>query len=325
MKILNASEELELITELTKLSLIPDCGSSRAVIDLPYDVQKRLFDAWNIKVDPLASYVVKVAIGVGGYTQAMNEISTYTQFANTGFLATIVAYGQYCEIMEKVEIYYDGELGNFCPFEGDLMDSPYMWLIRRDGKRVFWTALKEKGLTDIDDYDDFLNEIEDDSNALPLYYEKYWRIFPDEKETDLYFMSEVSKFIEVYSSLNEMLGSSDDNSQIGKDHTSKYVCFDYGYRRDSWGDSFTWSSPACEYLCENEEEFGHYLEYLVKTLKETKQFETLLNKESHSILHRRINEIKWLEEQGYEDSAESLRRNTRESKLFSDCEEVSEI
>lgn len=326
MKVLTTSEEIKLIQRLIEYPSAPNCGSSRAVVDLPNHVQKELFAEWGIKVNPLASYIVKIAIGVGGYVQAMNEISVYKNYGHTGYLAAIVAYGQYCEIMEKVTIYYDDEkLKGFEPIcNGSLYDSPYMWLTRRDSRTKFWTTLSENGATSLN-YADWLNEIEDDGEALVLYVHKYWEIYPQKEEEDKIYMNEVGKATEVICSLNEMLGDSDDNSQIGRNADDKLVCYDYGYRKELWGDSYTWSSPACEYLSDDEDKFTEYLEYLKRILQEATQFESLLSKNPKGVLNRRLYEIDWLEQQGYEDDAESLRFNTRQNVMFKDCEGVSEV
>lgn len=312
MKVLSIKEEQMLLSKLVQEDddLVPNCGSSRAVIDLPEDVQKELFALWGIAED-YTSYVVKVAIGVGGYTQSMNEINAYMNHGDVAPLAKIVAYGQYCEIMEKVMPYGDegSILEAYCPDEDMGYKTPYYNLWTMYDQEFMFTTLDDAHYIHEDNLDDLTTAFYEDAEYVENCFKKFWEIHPEYERDGRETVIALEKFTSAYNDLEDMFGGTTDNFQIGENDCGDFVCYDYGFRGNGWGSANTWSSPISEYLYDNQETFTSYLQFLIHTLDEMETFQ-------NTLMRRRANEIKWLDENDCSDSADSLRRNTLQNSEY---------
>lgn len=97
MRILTKREEITIL-KMLDIDNNLGYGSSRFVLECPVRVYNYL------SLDKSVGYVIKLAIGHGGFNQHQREVEMWTEFHNKNFLAEIVAAGQFISIMEEVEV-----------------------------------------------------------------------------------------------------------------------------------------------------------------------------------------------------------------------------
>lgn len=96
MRVLTKREEIDVLKMLDYEDRL-DNGSSRFVMD----VSDKIFD--YLKLDPSREYVLKLAVGHGGFNQHQREVEMWKDVNDNSFLAEIFAAGYFISIMEKVE------------------------------------------------------------------------------------------------------------------------------------------------------------------------------------------------------------------------------
>ena len=96
MRRLTIGEEITVLKTLRHTEVMSS-GSSRAVYDCP----KELLSFLRIKDDK--DYVVKLAVGSGGFMQNMHETNTYMN-EDEYYFAEIAVFGHFVNIMEKVKV-----------------------------------------------------------------------------------------------------------------------------------------------------------------------------------------------------------------------------
>ena len=97
MRVLTKREEI-VILKMLDIEDNLGYGSSRFVIECPIAVYNYL------SLDKSTRYVIKLAIGHGGFNQHEREVEVWTECHNKNFLAEIVAAGHFISIMEEVEV-----------------------------------------------------------------------------------------------------------------------------------------------------------------------------------------------------------------------------
>ncbi len=112
MRTLTIGEEIRILNELRHLDEI-GAGSSRIVYECPREIVDFL------KIDNSKDYVIKLAVGFGGFTQNRHEVDGYMN-CDEYYFAEIAAFGHFVIIMEQVDtddfrdfadtIYYDSDL-----------------------------------------------------------------------------------------------------------------------------------------------------------------------------------------------------------------------
>lgn len=95
MRKLTIGEEIRVLKSLRSAEVM-DSGSSRIVFDCSDEIA--IFLRLNTEKD----YVVKLAVGHGGFIQNTHEINTYSNY-DTNYFAEIAAFGHFVIIMEKVD------------------------------------------------------------------------------------------------------------------------------------------------------------------------------------------------------------------------------
>lgn len=95
MRMLTTTEQRYVLKSLPSLECL-DYGSSRVVFNMTDEM------ADNLGFDTTYEYVIKLAVGIGGFNQQLHELNFFMEYGNE-HLATIVGYGQFFIIMEKVQ------------------------------------------------------------------------------------------------------------------------------------------------------------------------------------------------------------------------------
>lgn len=182
MRILTKREEI-VILKMLDIEDNLGYGSSRFVIECPIAVYNYL------SLDKSTRYVIKLAIGHGGFNQHEREVEVWTECHNKNFLAEIVAAGHFISIMEEVEVcdYMD-----FADYVSDYNEDDY-------------TAeeVAENWLS----YDDEDPEDPEYSHTVEVYTK----------------VAETIRFLAVYN------GDTSDNGQLGWTKDGRCVAYDYGF------------------------------------------------------------------------------------------------
>lgn len=118
MKHIELIEEIKILKQLQCKSFLSH-GAARMVFECPFSVIQML------NLEKTKDYVIKLAVGLGGFNQNQNELTCFNNAVENGIecLAPIVAYGLYVEIMEAVQI--PGEFRDFiddCCDGGDVFN-----------------------------------------------------------------------------------------------------------------------------------------------------------------------------------------------------------
>ena len=96
MRRLTIGEEIEVLKTLRHTEIMSS-GSSRAVYDCPEELLSFL------RIEDDNEYVIKLAVGHGGFMQNMHETNTYMN-EDKYYFAEIAAFGHFVIIMEKVQV-----------------------------------------------------------------------------------------------------------------------------------------------------------------------------------------------------------------------------
>lgn len=285
---MSASEEKDFISDLTEYlekydrdSIYVGNGSSRIVLDTPTFMAEKYYKVWGLDIN--REYIVKIAVGLGGKTQMDNEIEAYEAYGDCLPLAKIPAYGEFVEIMEKVDTsIYD--LYNENTWYGLYYYKDYYKLFQEGGEFE-------------SDYDEAYT------------YEELCKIVqekkPEEKETIEEYLRLHDQIEEVVKELDDNFGYTSDNEQVGQDADGRVVSYDYGFKGDNWGDTHTWSSPVTDNLYDTEN-LSSYFHKLIEGLN------------SETIDYRSL-ENEWLLENGYEYDYEELNKEDIEEESEEDA------
>lgn len=197
-------ELLECVKVLQQYDSYLDRGSARVVYLLdPYQEESHA-DALKIAGLPCdRSYVIKVALGVGGMNQNGREVNSFLQYGNNYPLAQIFRSGKFVEIMEYVE-----------PIAEEYRDaSPY----------------------DFECLEDFYDEL---NNVADAYHEFLCDLDSEEEDPDDFTFNDMNatfkkrEVTEVWHALCELadlFGETSDNTQLGYNNDGELVCYDYGF------------------------------------------------------------------------------------------------
>lgn len=198
-------ELLECVKVLQQYDSYLDRGSARVVYLLdPYQEESHV-DALKIAGLPCdRSYVIKVALGVGGMNQNGREVNAYLQYGKDYPLAQIFRSGKFVEIMEYVE-----------PIAEEYRDaSPY----------------------DFDCLEDYYDEL---NNVADAYHEFLCDLDSEEEDPDDFIFNDMNatfkkrEVTEVWHALCELadlFGETSDNTQLGYNNDDELVCYDYGFK-----------------------------------------------------------------------------------------------
>lgn len=299
MKVLSATEECEFLRKLDTLlreDMADNCGnfdegayylghgSSRMVFRVPQEMVEEFFPKWGLDRKYLShAFVVKVSLGAGGFVQAQNEIMAYKLYGGKEPLAAILAYGQYIEIMENVnnvladrEVYID-----VSDVFGDEVYYTYYYSMQ---DAICELAFKVWG--DGEDTKNYLSYQKDclfNSECETI----LTRLFTDAKkspdniiktlaETHEENIRILSMYCEAVDRLNEVFGSTADNSQLGLNDEGKAVSYDYGFRGgDShWSDTHSWSSPISDEMDDMRQRVK-YVDFITESLSEFTHYSKL--------------------------------------------------
>ncbi len=202
-------------------------GSSRIVLKTPSTIIEKYYKTWGLDLN--REYVIKIAAGLGGKTQMDNEIEAYENYGELP-LASIPAYGDFVEIMEKVERVDTS-------FYGDA--GWYGFYYAKDLYKFFGEG-REFGDVDKTAYSS--------QELCQIVFEKH----PEMRAEADDFMARQDKISRAVEILDDYLGHTTDNEQLGSNADGDIVCYDYGFKGDNWGSSHTWSSPVTDNLyCDN--------------------------------------------------------------------------
>lgn len=241
---LTPTQEIEVLESLGHAEPIGS-GSSRAVYDLDAYLKDSLFDELGILTEDrrTTNYVVKLALGLGGCTQMMNEVSAYQNYGLSYPLAEIAAVGHFIIIMEKVvdddvtKCLYG--IDSECPAADEIEREV---IINYHENGMDWDFMCDNDLETLEEncgltqsqVADLQSECEDAANAV--------------------------------SDLDYIFGTTLDNLQIGKSTRGGYVSYDYGFRGDGWGSTNTWSSRLGNYT-EDSAVMESYMDKLIGALE----------------------------------------------------------
>lgn len=320
IKILSATEESEFLSKFNRLlkeDAADSCsefdngtyylghGSSRIVFRVPQELVEEFFPKWGLDKKYLShAFVVKVSLGAGGFVQTQNEIMAYKAYGDKEPLAAILAYGQYVEIMENVNnVLGDNEVYIDCD---DIIDNDiyyaYYYNMR---EQICELAFKVWG--DGDDTKNYLsynNEYKfSDSKCETI----LTRLFTDAKNCGNQFSKVLAerheenlRILKLYNDakkdLDELLGSTADNSQLGLNDDGKAVSYDYGFRGNNgdnsyWSDTYSWSSPIADEMNKTSQRCN-YIDFITKTLSEFRDYYKL------SCIDVRNQELKFCDKYG---------------------------
>lgn len=107
---LTREQQKNILKELLK-GHMDDRGNARMVFQLNKDENAEIFN-FVPELDKEIEYVVKVAIGFGGFQQNRQEYETFMREKDAP-LAEIFAYSQFIVIAERVDVEEDSELADY--------------------------------------------------------------------------------------------------------------------------------------------------------------------------------------------------------------------
>ena len=240
-------------------------GSSRLVFTDRSPSLKRQIATIVPQLTKDLHYVIKIAYGVGGLHQLCNETEAWNRYGNNGYavhLAPIFAYGNYCiEIRSEANPSgwdYD-ESGNS---QREAYDSEDHFLdeydlLQRDVSLDTYVFV-QSGLVEYDqhapadfaspesDYLDALQSRLGKKDRLPIALAHGYTKETFEERHDYYHCKRRALLL-----LNDLFGDTRDNLQVGIDRNCpiykgkpNIVCYDYGFRSDSWETSSSWGSAV---------------------------------------------------------------------------------
>ena len=216
-------------------------GSARLVYLLdPYQDESHA-DVLKIAGLPCdRSYVLKVALGVGGMNQNGREINAFLEYGNAYPLAEIYRSGKFIEIMEYVEP-IDDEYRDIDPYDFDCLESFYDEL----------NGVQEA-------YAEFLNDLDPAvEDAEDFEYNDFNAIFKKREVTEVWH---------ALCELADLFGETSDNAQLGYNDAGELVCYDYGYQV---GSGYDWASKCGCILTEN---LNAYFKLCIESLEVEKNF-----------------------------------------------------
>lgn len=275
-------------------------GSSRMAFVLPEDLVKTYFSDWNLPLDK--SYVVKINMGAGGFVQSKNEILAYRIYGDRYPLAAIYAYGQYVEIMENVnnilserECYIDcDEIENgynayytyYYNMQKDICNLAFkLWGDGEDIKN--WLSYDKPDMSE-DACEAKLKELiaaaKKDSNHVT-------RAEGEVMEDNIRILKAYS---EAKCKLDDILGETADNSQLGINDEGDVVTYDYGFRgneyESGWSYSHSWSSPIANEM-DSIKNRVDYIAFLTGILKDSPRFNGALSARKFEIQYCQTKDI----------------------------------
>nr|DAF79998.1 MAG TPA: hypothetical protein [Caudoviricetes sp.] len=272
VKILNSKEEFDFLNDFAVAfgnahELFISTGSSRAVFEMPNGLAAKYAPLWGRKPAELASCVVKLSLGVGGFVQAQNEINTYVAYEKELPLAKIYAYGQYVEIREWVETEPDNI--DVWTLKDDYDHEPERFAIASNRQRILDEAVVGHSISWMTEKD--YHRLEDDDFGWDE-YENVYKFIIQHVSHDLResLESDYQNACDVFAAiddLNSYLGDTSDNCQIGRTAEGCWVSYDYGFRGDNWGDNHSWGSPIANAI-DDPEVCSDYLLNLCGILEE---------------------------------------------------------
>ena len=257
-------------------------GSSRIVVDTPACLIEKYYKVWGLNTN--REYVIKIAVGLGGKTQMDNEVEAYENYGDYLPLARIPACGKFIEVMEKV----DSSI--FDSYDENAWFGLYY-------NRDYGTLFQKGGELELD-YDEAYSFEE----LCKIVQEKK----PEEKAAIREYLELHSQIEEAVAELNDNLGYTNDNEQVGQDAEGRIVSYDYGFKGDSWGDSHTWSSPITDNLYDTEN-LSSYFCKLIEGLS------------SEEAIDYRCLENEWLLENGYDYDYEELNKEEHKEESEEDA------
>lgn len=225
-------------------------GSSRIVYVCPLEVIEYLEKkfAGHIYFNPTVDYIVKVGIGFAGFNQIELERNTFETYSDTyDIFAEIPCCGKMVEIMEKVLIPcaqcvdYWGPEEFFC----EVNDFNYAW------------------------YNDAFFE----KNGTPLYnIDEIETIAVENGYSIDYSVDFCEGAFDVQYELDNILGETSDNGQIGMNSYGNAVVYDFGF--DPNRDRETYVSYSSDEISWAEDK---YLEFLVDYLENRISYDNYTN------------------------------------------------
>ena len=281
-------EEKNFISDLAKYlekydrdSIYVGNGSSRIVLDTPTFMEEKYYKVWGLDIN--RKYIIKIAVGLGGKTQMDNEIEAYESYGDYLPLARVLSYGEFVEIMEKVDTsIYDSYDEN--AWQGLYYARNYSELFQDNGELE-------------PNYDEAYTFEE----LCKIVLEKK----PEEKDAIEEYLELHAQIEETVAELNDNFGYTSDNEQVGRDADGRIVSYDYGFKGDDWGSSHTWSSPITDNLYDTEN-LSSYFHKLIEGLS------------SEAIDYRSL-ENEWLLENGYDYDYEELNKENIEEESEEDA------
>ena len=299
-------------------------GSSRMTFVLPDDLVKKYFPNWNLPVDK--SYVVKINMGAGGFVQSKNEILAYRIYGDRYPLAAIYAYGQYVEVMENVNnILSERE----CYIDCDEIEAgynAYYTYYYNMQKEICDLAFKLWG--DGEDIKNWLNyDRPDNMNEDTCEAKLKELIAAAKKDSNSVIRAEgevmedniriLSAYSEAKNKLDEILGETADNSQLGVNDEGDVVTYDYGFRgneyESGWSYSHSWSSPIADEMDAIQNRVD-YITFLTSILRDSPQFKGALSARAFEIQYCKNKDI---------DCYDIKQENLDENGMF--CEKTENI
>ena len=253
VKILNSKEEFDFLKDFAAAfdkdhSLFISTGSSRAVFSMPNNLAAKYAPLWGMNHGELIDCVVKLSLGVGGFVQAQNEINTFVAYEKELPLAKIYAYGQYIEIREWVDTESDGI--DAWALKDDYDHNPERFAVCSNRNAIVAEATKgnsvswrtEENIHRLEDGDFDWDEYED------VYSFVIQHVSHDLRETLENDCQNATDIFSAIDDLNDFLGYTSDNCQIGRTFDGRWVSYDYGFRGDNWGDNHSWGSPIANVI-----------------------------------------------------------------------------
>ena len=272
VKILNSKEEFDFLKDFAAAfdedhSLFISTGSSRAVFNMPDSLAAKYAPLWGRSSGQLASCVVKLSLGVGGFVQAQNEINTYVSYEKKLPLAKIYAYGQYIEIREWVDTEPEGI--DAWTLKDDYDNNPERFAVCSNREAIVAEATKGNSVSWRTEEN--IHRLEDEDFDWDEYEGVYsfivQHVSHDLRETLENDCQNARDVFSAIDDLNYFLGYTSDNCQIGRTVDGRWVSYDYGFRGDNWGDNHSWGSPIANVI-DDPEICSDYLHNLCGILEE---------------------------------------------------------